>query len=192
MFAETNTYTNDLFLWLSPIGMLSMAKQIYTNLSSNYAEQAAYFEENYKTLENDLITLDAAYQNLATTLVKENKHIKFVSMTPSFGSWQKAYGIEVYPVCLSRYGALPTESELQIIKDRIIADKVEYIVYEPNMSEKMLDLFSSLEKELNLKRVNLSNISSLTTTQRTDNKDYLTLMYENLAVLNSIVSSEGE
>ena len=56
----------------------------------------------------------------------------------------------------------------------------------------MLDLFSSLEKELNLKRVNLSNISSLTTTQRTDNKDYLTLMYENLAVLNSIVSSEGE
>ena len=60
------------------------------------------------------------------------------------------------------------------------------------MSETMLDLFSSLEKELNLKRVNLSNISSLTTTQRTDNKDYLTLMYENLAVLNSIVSSEGE
>ena len=60
------------------------------------------------------------------------------------------------------------------------------------MSEKMLDLFSNLEKELNLKRVNLSNISSLTTTQRTDNKDYLTLMYENLAVLNSIVSSEGE
>lgn len=60
------------------------------------------------------------------------------------------------------------------------------------MSETMLDLFSNLEKELNLKRVNLSNISSLTTTQRTDNKDYLTLMYENLAVLNSIVSSEGE
>ena len=190
IFEETNPYTNDLFLWLSPIGMLSMAKQIYLYLSSNYVEQASFFEENYKELENDLITLDAAYQSLANSLVKDNKQIKFVSLTPSFGCWQKAYGIEVYPVCLSKYGALPTDSELEIIKNRIIADKVEYIVYEPNMSEDMLDLFSELEKELNLKRVNLSNISSLTITQKTDNKDYLVLMYENLAALNSIISTD--
>ncbi len=192
IFDEIDTYSNDLFLWLNPIGMLSMAKQIYNYLSSNYSEQAAYFKENYESLENDLISLDASYQNLATSLVKNNQHIKFVSMTPSFGSWQKAYGIEVYPVCLSKYGALPTDSELEIIKERIVADGVEYIAYEPNMSEDMLELFSRLEKELNLKRVNLSNISSLTVTQKTDNKDYLTLMYENLAVLESIASSSSD
>ncbi len=190
IFDEIDTYSNDLFLWLNPIGMLSMAKQIYNYLSSNYSEQAAYFKENYESLENDLISLDASYQNLATSLVKNNQHIKFVSMTPSFSSWQKAYGIEVYPVCLSKYGALPTDSQLQIIKDRIVADGVEYIAYEPNMSDDMLELFSSLEKELGLKRINLSNISSLTVTQKTDNKDYLTLMYENLAVLESIASAD--
>ena len=73
-----------------------------------------------------------------------------------------------------------------------MADGVEYIAYEPNMSEDMLELFSQLEKDLNLKRVNLSNISSLTVTQKTDNKDYLTLMYENLAVLESIASSSND
>ncbi len=192
VFNNLDTYTNDLFLWLNPIGMLSMAKQIYNNLASNYAEQASYFKENYDSLENDLISLDAAYQNLSSTLTKENKTIKFVSMTPSFGSWQKAYGIQVYPVCLSKYGALPTDSQLEIIKQRIIDDGVEYIVYEPNMSDEMATLFSQLETELKLKRVNLSNLSSLTVTQQTDNKDYLTIMYENLAVLENIATSSSE
>lgn len=188
-FDDIDGYTNDLFLWLNPIGMLSMAKDIYNYLSSNYAEASSYFTENYEVLENDLITLDAAFQNLSSTLIKENKEIKFVSMTPSFGSWQKAYGIQVYPVCLSKYGALPTASQLEAIKQRIKEDKVEYIVYEPNMSSEMATLFSELESELGLKRVNLSNISSLTETQVTDNKDYLTIMYENLSVLENIATS---
>ncbi len=191
-FDDIDSYTNDLYLWLNPIGMLSMAKQIYTYLSTNYAEQASYFKDNYDSLENDLISLDASFQSLASTLQKENKTIKFVSMTPSFGSWQKAYGIEVYPVCLSKYGALPTDSQLEIIKQRIIDDGVEYIAYEPNMSDEMNTLFSKLESELKLKRVNLSNLSSLTVTQQTDNKDYLTIMYENLAVLENIATSASE
>ncbi|MBR0461570.1 MAG: zinc ABC transporter substrate-binding protein [Erysipelotrichaceae bacterium] len=191
-FEFANTYKDDLFIWLDPIGMLSMAKSICNSLSSNYVEASEYFNANYETLESDLIALDAAYQNLATSLQKEGRTIKFVSMTPSFGSWQKAYGFEVYPVCLSRFGAIPTQSQLEIIKERIIKDGVEYIAYEPNMSSEMLNLFTSLESELGLKRVNLSNLSSLTVTQQTDNKDYLTIMYENLAVLENIATSIRE
>lgn len=192
VFQYVDTYNDDLFLWLDPIGMLSMAKDIYTNLSSNYAEASNYFENNFTSLENDLIALDASYQNLATKLTSEGKSIKFVSMTPSFGSWQKAYGIEVYPVCLSKYGALPTDSQLQIIKERIIKDGVRYIAYEPNMSPDMMNLFMSLEEELGLLRVNLSNISSLTVTQLADSKDYLTIMYENLSVLENIATNKYE
>lgn len=191
-FEYANSYKDDLFLWLDPIGMLSMAKSVYNNLSSNYAEAASYFKVNYETLESDLIALDAAYQNLASNIQKEGKSIKFVSMTPSFGSWQKAYGFEVYPVCLSRYGALPTDSQLEIIKEKIKNDGVSYITYEPNMSTDMLSLFLSLEEELGLKRINLSNLSSLTITQQTDNKDYLTLMYENLAILENIATKTNQ
>lgn len=178
----------DLSIWIDPIGMLSMAKDVYSVLASNYVEQSATFEANYKQLESDLIALDASYQNLATQLKSENKTIKFVSMTPNFGNWQKAYGFSVYPVCLSKYGALPSDEELEIIKARIIADGVEYIAYEPNMSLAMLELFDELETELKLKRVNLYNISSLTPSQMNDNKDYLSLMYENLNVLENIAT----
>ena len=188
LFESIDTNENDLILWMDPIGMLSMAKTIYQVLSSNYVEASSTFTENYEKLESDLIGLDASYQNLATKLKKENRTIKFVSMSASFGNWQKAYGFQIYPVCLSKYGALPSEAELEIIKQRIIDDGVKYIAYEPNMTEEMTVLFNQLEDELKLTRVNLNNISSLTPSQLANNKDYLSLMYENLNVLENMTT----
>ena len=186
IFDEIDTYDYDLFLWLDPIGMLSMAKDVYEVLSSNYSEQASYFKANYDKLYDELIVLDAAYHNLSNNIRKNNQTIKFVSMTPSFGSWQKSYGFNVYPVCLSKYGTLPTDDQLAIIEERIKSDNVKYIAYEPNMSEEMIALFDKLTSDLNLKRINLSNISSLADSQEGDSKDYMTLMYENLMVLENI------
>jgi len=188
-FNTIDTYDKDLFLWLDPIGMLSMAKDIYQTLSSNYVEESELFTTNYQKLEEELITLDASYQNLASSLKSKNVQIKFVSMTASFTSWQKAYGFGIYPVCLSKYGTLPTSEQLEIIKKRIKDDGVEYIAYEPNMSDDMNELFTTLEQELGLKRINLNNISSLTQSQVTDGSDYLSLMYENLRTLESIAST---
>jgi len=186
IFDEIDTYDYDLFLWLNPICMLSMAESVYSTLSSNYVEQSDYFKANFETLENELVTLDANYHKLAVTLKKNDVTLKFVSMTGSFGSWQKAYGFRVYPICLSKYGALPNDAQLALIKERIIQDDVKFIVYEPNMSDEMSALYQELETELGLKRVNLSNISSLTVTQNNDGKNYLSLMNDNYAVLQSM------
>ena len=186
LFDDVDSYDYDLFLWLDPIGMLSMAKDVYDVLASNYSEQASYFKENYNKLSEELIVLDASFHQLSDKCKKENKSIKFVSMTPSFGSWQKSYGFSVYPICLSKYGILPTAEQLEVIKQRIKDDGVKYIAYEPNMSQDMITLFDSLEKELGLQRVNLSNISSLADSQVSESKDYLTLMYENLIVLENM------
>ena len=188
LFDKIDTNDNDLMLWMDPIGMLSMANDIYQLLSTNYVEGATAFKDNYSKLESDLIGLDASYQNLSTRLKKENKTIKFVSISASFGNWQKAYGFQIYPVCLSKYGALPSDEELEIIKKRIIDDEVKYIAYEPNMTEDMLNLFNQLETELGLTRVNLNNVSSLTVSQSVNNKDYLSLMYENLNVLENMAT----
>ena len=189
VFNEIDTYDLDPFIWLSPSGMYCMAKDVYEYLANNYVEQSAYFEDNYKQVADELIALDASYQALAARLVKENKTIKFVSMTGSFGCWQKDFGFQVYPVCLSKYGALPSDAQLEIIKTRIRNDDVRFIAYEPNMPDEMMELMVKLEEELGLKRITLRNISSLTSTQIESGKDYLSLMYENLSVLESIATS---
>ena len=189
LFKEIDTDDLDLFLWLNPIGMLSMGKDIYEYFSSNYVEEADYFKANYEALESELIALDASYQNLSRKLRNEQLILRFVSMTPSFSNWQKDYGFQIYPVCLSKYGALPSDAELEIIKAKIKADGVEYIAYEPNIPDDMYQLMKELENELALKPITLSNISSLTSSQNADGKDYMSLMYENLNTLEGVVSN---
>ena len=189
VFNDVDIYDLDPFIWLSPSGMYCMAKDVKEYLSNNYVEQSAYFEENFTQVADELIALDASYQALASRLVKENKSIKFVSMTGSFGCWQKDFGFQVYPVCLSKYGALPSEQQLEVIKARIRNDNVRYIAMEPNMPEEMQELMAQLEEELGLKRVTLNNISSLTSTQTESGKDYMSLMYENLSILENMATS---
>lgn len=188
IFDEIDTYDLDPFIWLSPIGMYSMAKDVNDYLSNNYFEQSEFFNENYEKLADELIALDAAYNSLSLQLINQNKTIKFVSMTGSFGCWQKDYGFQVYPVCLSKYGALPSDAQLEAIKQKIKDDKVEYIAYEPNMSEEMTALFNQIEEELGLRRVTLYNISSLTSSQVESGKDYMSLMYENLSILQNMAT----
>ena len=185
-FANIDTDTLDLCLWNDPIAMLSMAKNICDWLSRNYPDQKDFYQENLTHLEKDLIDMDAQYQSLATSLINDDEEIRFVSMTASFGNWQKTYGIQVYPVVLSKYGVLPNNEQLSLIKQRIIADNVEFIVYEPNMTDDMKALFEQLENELGLTRVELHNLSSLTQTEENLGKDYISLMYENLSVLDTM------
>ena len=192
LFDMVDTYSKDLALWVSPIGMLSMANDIKEYLANNNVEYAKYFEENYSSLENDLVKLDAQYQILSHKLEANNETVKFVSMTPSFGNWQKDYGFQVYPIILSKYGVLPNDKQLEVIKARIIQDQVKYIVYEPNMSSEMIDLFNTLEEELGLTRVNMDNLSSLTESEKNDNKDYVSIMYENLGILENMATEQME
>ena len=179
----------DLFLWTDPIGMVSMGNTITDYLASNYVEKASIFKDNFNKLRFELYRLDEQFRDLATKNLEENKEIKFVSMTGSFNSWQKNYGFQTYPVMLSKYGALPTDEQLDVIKNKIIKDKVKYIAYEPNMTQDMIDLFGKLVDELGLQRVNLSNLSSLNETQIESGQNYLTIMYENLATLENMTES---
>ena len=124
--------------------------------------------------------MDADYQELW------KQDIAFVSVTPSFGNWQKAYGVRVYPLILSRYGALPSATQLALIKERIKTDEVKLIVHEPNLSEDMEALYNEVKTELELTSIELHSLTFLTEQNLLDNKDYKTIMFENLDVLEGL------
>lgn len=183
-FANLDTYDADPMLWMDPVAMTSMASDIRDYLVQKYPQYKDIFDENYDALELDLARLEADFQ--AIPYGKMN--ISFVSMTPSFGNWQKSYGIKVYPVTLSKYGALPTSDQLAAMKKRIKSDHVRYIAIEQNLSEDMEKLQQQLIDELALIPVNLNNLSSISSEDKKASKDYLTIMYDNLKALESIAS----
>lgn len=181
-FDMVDQYNQDPYVWLDPINMISIARALKTFLINKQPENEAIFNANFLTLQHDLVMLDAHFQLLR----HEPRDIKFVSISPSFGHWQKAYNIQVFPVVLSRYGVLPNATQLNIIKESIIANDVRYIAYEENLSASHRALFHQLVDELNLTVINIHNITSLSAQQREMNKDYLSLMLENLRMLESI------
>ena len=182
LFDMVDKYQQDPYVWLDPINMLSIARALKDFLVANYPENEAKFNANFTSLQNDLVLLDAQFQLLRN----ETNNIKFVSISPSFGHWQKAYNIQVFPVVLSRYGVLPNSAQLNIIKESIIANDVRYIAYEANLSAEHRELFHQLVEELDLSVINLSNLTTLSPQDKENNKDYLTIMLENLRLLESI------
>lgn len=179
-FAHVDMYETDPILWLDPITMLSMAGTLRNWLVTNFPEERSLFNRNYEQLELELARLDASYQELRF------RDIAFVSVTPSFGNWQRAYGIRVYPLMLSRFGVLPTEQQLQLMLSRIAQDGVRTIALEPNLTPDMMELFTRVRDELELDVIELHNLSFLTQADREANKNYLTIMYENLNALETI------
>lgn len=181
-FMNIEAYENDPMLWLDPVAMTSMASDIRDYFVGLYPQYQMLFDENYNQLELDLARLDAGFSEI----YNQKRNVSFVSMTPSFGNWQKSYGIHVYPVSLSRYGVLPNAQQLELIKKRIRNDHVRYIAMEDNLSEDMITLRNELIDELGLIPIKLSNISSLSKNESEQKKDYLSIMYQNLESLRKI------
>lgn len=182
MFEKIDTYDKDVVLWMDPISMMSMAKTITQTLSDLYPENAKYFQNHYDELEVELARLDAEFQNLTSS----GKRISFASVTPSFGNWQKSYGFNVYPIILSKYGAIPTDAQLDEICNRIVKDGVQYIAHEENLTKEMEKLFQTVKERCKLKEIHLNNISSISKEALANNQNYMSLMYENLSQLEAL------
>ncbi len=182
-FSLVDTYDEDPSFWMDPIAMIGAAEIVRDYLSSKYPDHTAYFQENFEKLEIDLAVLDSKYQDLKNT----GTNISFVSMSPNFGSWQKAYGFNVYPVILSKYGALPSNTQLTVIKQRIIDDGVQYIAKEDNLTPEMQVLYAELVEELGLQEIELNNLTTSGESLTAENKDYLTMMYDNLTSLEALI-----
>ncbi len=182
VFDATDTYTKDVYLWMDAISMMSMAKTIYEYLVEVMPESEAYFQKNYEKLKNELAILDAEYEELRTS----GKSIKIATMTASFSSWQKSYGVQYYPIMLSKFGSLPNELQLAAIEQRLKDDGVHYIAKESNMDNDMVELVNRIAADLNMEIVTLDNLSALSATQQSNNEDYISVMYKNLDVLEAI------
>ena len=75
-----------------------------------------------------------------------------------------------------------------MIRASLLENGVRYMAIENNLPQDMVDLRLQLINELGLIPVSLYNISSLNETQQERGLDYLSLMQENLAILQSIAN----
>lgn len=179
---NVDLYSSDPILWIDPIAMMSMGRSVLDYLVTKYPDQATYFNDNFETLEIELVRLYADYQKLRDV----DAQISFVTITPTFGNWQKSYGINIYPIALSKYGVLPDEALLNVYRNRIDEDGVEYIAFESNLPDDYVRLYNQIKTELDLTQINLHNLYTLSSEDINNNEDYISLMYRNLETLMAL------
>lgn len=177
LFDMVDMYDKDPFIWLDPIAMASMASTIKDWLQSYYPEDSLIFENNFKTIQANMVRMDAEYQSL------KNLNVKLVTVGCTFGNWQKPYNVQVFPLIMSKYGVLPSDEQLAFIKKTIVENDVKYIVKDETLPEDMMALYEQVRDELKLKEISLSSLSKLSDEDKDKNKDYMTIMYDNLISL---------
>lgn len=161
-------------LWLNPSSLLMMAQNIIIGLeeyiSSSYLKDD--IDTAYDKLKITLSELDANYR-----LSAENTNNKKIVVDNSALKYLEKFGLEVY--CIDGDA---TDKTLSDVKDLIEDKKINYIYTFKN--DKLSDNANEIIKTYpDIKRQSLNKLDNISDTERSEKKNYETLITENLDLI---------
>ncbi len=169
---ETNYSPEEL--WLNPSSLLMMAQNIRIGLeeyiTSNVLKEEV--EEKYETLKIALSELDANYR-----LTIENTNDKTILVNNSALKFLEKFGLEVY--CIDDNA---TDKTISDVKNLIGNKKINYIyTFKGETSNENTN--NILNEYQDVKLLELHKLDIISDSERSEKKDYLTIMEENLNLI---------
>ena len=161
-------------LWLNPSSLLMMAQNIRLGLkeytSSTYIEKD--INEAYEKLKIELSEVDANYR-----VAVENTNNKTIVVANSALKYLEKFGLEV--ICIDNDA---TDKDIDKVEKLIDDEEIRYIYTFKddelsNAAKKILKNHSSVKKQ------ELHKLDNLSDNDRSSNKNYLTIMNNNLELL---------
>ncbi|MBQ8132247.1 MAG: zinc ABC transporter substrate-binding protein [Bacilli bacterium] len=162
-------------LWLNPASLLMMSQNVKNGLeeyiTSTYLKKE--IDEKYKTFKIDISTLDVDYRDSVSET--NNKNIVVADSTLNY---LEKFGLKVY--CIDADASDKTIADVEELFNK---KEVSYILSFKNtemnsIAKEMLDKYS------NIKTIELHKLNILTDKERENKEDYLTIMQNNLTLLN--------
>lgn len=163
-------------LWLNPSNLLMLAQNVKRGfneyISNHYLKNS--IEENYELLKIDVSNLDAQMRvildnALNTTIVVSDDLFLFLTK----------YGFNV----ISLDSDTVTDKNIQEVTQLIEEQKINYI-FAP-MNEELNKRVKTFKDTYNIDIAYLHTLSTITETERNNNKDYLTIMNDNIEALKN-------
>ena len=168
----------DPHVWLDPHIMIHMAEAVKDELATLKPEQEEYFEQNYEKLKAKLETLD---QEFADT-IENSPNKKIIVSHSAYGYWEDRYGLEQIAVTGLTNSSEPTQKELQNIMTVAEENDIHYVIFEQNIDSKLTTI---IQEEIGAEALTLHNLSVLTDEDIAENRDYFSIMEDNLATLKT-------
>lgn len=165
-------YTNSMDeIWINPSNMLTIAQNIRNGLkeyiNSSYLEKE--IDKNYEELKLKLSTIDA---DLKET-VNNAKNNNIIVASDDLKVLSK-YGLNIISVDEESM----TDKNLADAKNLILNKTVEYIFVKKGYTE--TETLKSLKNTYNINYLEIDTLNNISTIDKNDNKDYITIMNENI------------
>ena len=161
-------------LWLNPSSLLMMAQNIRLGLeeyiSSTYLEKE--IDDAYEKLKVELSELDADYR-----VAVENTDNKTIVVANTALKFLEKFGLEV--LCLDQDASEKTVSDIQTL---IKEEKISYI-YTFKNDKANENVENIINNNTNIKVLELHKLDNLSDEERAEDKDYITIMNENLDLI---------
>ncbi|EUJ33574.1 metal ion binding lipoprotein [Listeria floridensis FSL S10-1187] len=168
-------------VWLYPKYMEQMAELVKVQLTKQLPDKKAEFQENYDKLIVKLDKLDDKFKQTAESAKQKD----FVTAHAAYSYWDTAYGLHQIPIAGVSTSDEPSQKKLQSIVKKIKQEKIPYIMLEQNTNSKIADVIQS---ETDTKALTLHNLETLTEKDIHQNRDYISIMNDNLKALKEALN----
>lgn len=169
-------HTHDPHVWLDPENALLELKNIYEAIAAADAKNAETYKANYELCEQKIAELDKAY----TEAVAGAKTRTIIVAHAAYGYLCEAYGIEQLAIENITGDSDPSPAAMAQIVDTAREVGIKYVCAEEMNSSKVVE---AVANEIGAEVVSLNPFEG-----SKDEKDYFTVMNENLEVLKRILN----
>ena len=162
-------------LWLNPSNVLMMAKNIKEGLEEYISNQYLRnnINTNYEELKYNVSKLEAKIY-----LMVETADDKVILVSNNTLNFLEKYGLTVYSLDKNTM----TDKTIESAKSIINKNKINYIF---TLDDEKTDIIDNFVSTYKLELVKLNDLSNIDETNRKNNKDYVTIMNDNIDLLRN-------
>lgn len=169
--------SQDPHIWLDPVLAQKMADNIYNGLVKIKPDAKDDFKKNHAALIKDLKEIDASFKNK----VEEAPKNSFIVSHAAYGYWAERYNLEQIAISGLSPSHEPSQHQIENIIQSAKKDKIRYILFEENVNNKVAEM---INKEVGAKTLTLHNLETLTKDDIKKDRNYLSIMKENIETLS--------
>ncbi len=167
----------DPHIWLDPLRMNQIADILYDELINLDPENETDFKNNLTQFKQSMIDLNDDFEK--TLKDKENKNILVTHA--AYGYWERIYGIKQLAISGLSTSDEPSQKQLAEIARLAKENNIHYVIYGQNDSNQTADI---IKEHIKAEKLQLHNLEVLTEDDLNKDANYLSLMKDNLEVLD--------
>lgn len=179
---DPNQLSEDAHFWLDPVRMLEAAELVRDKLVVTYPENSELYNTNFIVLSAALEKLDEDFQAMASEATKP-----IITTSMLFTYWHERYELEILSLSTSAHSTEDIPGNIIEFVEEAEFHNIQYILFETNSNspagEQLLEALR--ETNENADKLYLHGLGNISTEERESGKSYMSIMYQNLEVLNS-------